>query len=97
MSTLQFTERLGYRKQNAIEMLTMGCYNTLWALRSHLEGGENDLDEFDHQVLALLKKRMGFEVFPDDAIEQEELSQEWNCQRIECVFHAHHCPHGAKT
>ncbi|WP_304509264.1 BatA domain-containing protein, partial [Anaerotignum sp.] len=32
MSTLQFTERLGYRKKNAIEMLTMGCYNTLWTL-----------------------------------------------------------------
>ena len=37
LGTLQFTERLGYRKQNAIEMLTMGCYNTLWTLRAHLE------------------------------------------------------------
>ena len=37
LSTLQFTERLGYRQENAIHMLTMGCYHTLWALRSHLE------------------------------------------------------------
>jgi hypothetical protein len=37
LRTLAFTERLGYRKEFAIEMLTMGCYNTLWALRKHLD------------------------------------------------------------
>lgn len=29
LDSLRFTERLGYRKENAIQMLTMGCYNTL--------------------------------------------------------------------
>lgn len=30
MSTWNFTERLGYRREKALKMLTMGCYNTLW-------------------------------------------------------------------
>lgn len=98
MSTLQFTERLGYRKENAIDMLTMGCYNTLWALRSHLEKSKKeDLDDFDQQVFALVKKWMGINEFPSNAKEQEELRQKWNCQRTKCVYHADYCPRGAKT
>jgi hypothetical protein len=97
MSTLQFTERLGYRKQNAIDMLTMGCYNTLWSLRSYLEENENRLDDVDQKVLVLVKKWMGIEIFPDVAQEQEELRRSWNCQRTACVYHAQHCPHGKKS
>ncbi len=37
LSTLQFTERLGYSQKNAIEMITMGCYNTLTTIRERLE------------------------------------------------------------
>jgi hypothetical protein len=88
MSTLQFTERFGYHKQNAIDMLTMGCYNTLWSLRSYLEENEKDLDDFDQQVFALVKKWMEIEVFPEVAKEQEELRRSWNCQRTACVYHA---------
>ena len=95
MSTLQFTERLGYRKENAIDMLTMGCYNTLWALRGYLEGDEVELDEFDQKVLAMLKKWMGFDALPGDHKEQQNLHKEWKCQRTECVYHAKYCPRGA--
>ena len=66
LDTLQFTERLGYRKENAIRMLTMGCYNTLWALREHLEKRPKSLDERDEQVLALAQKWMGFPELPKD-------------------------------
>ena len=96
LSTLQFTERLGYRKDNGINMLTMGCHNTLWALRNHLEGQKKDLDDHDQQVLILTKKWMGIEIWPEDFTEQEDLHQTWRCQRTACVFHAHHCPHGAR-
>jgi hypothetical protein len=97
MSTLQFTERLGYRKQNAIEMLTMGCYNTLWTLRSYLDEGSKDFDDHDRVVLELVIKWTGIEEMPEGAKEQEDLRQNWHCQRTACVYHAQHCPHGAKT
>jgi hypothetical protein len=93
---LQFTERLGYRKDNAISMLMMGCYNTLWALRGHLEAQKKDLDALDQQVLTLAKKWMGIDTWPAGSSEQEALRQTWRCQRTACVFHAHHCPHGAR-
>ena len=96
LSTLQFTERLGYRKDNGINMLMMGCYNTLWALRGHLEEQKNNLDALDQQVLTLAKKWMGINTWPEDLAEQENIRETWRCQRTACVFHAHHCPHGAR-
>ena len=95
LSTLQLTGRLGYRQENALAMLTMGCYNTLWAVRSHLEAQRDDLDDQDRQGLALARKWMGVESWPADAVEQEKLRKAWCCQRTACVFHSHHCPHGA--
>ena len=96
LDTLQFTERLGYRKENAIRMSTMGCYNTLWALREHLERSSKSLDEQDQQVLALTQKWMGFPELSKDLDQRETLRQGWRCQREACVFHAQHCQHGAK-
>ncbi len=96
LTTLAFTERLGYRKENAIDMLTMGCYNTLWALRNHLETQGGKRDRQDEQVLQLAKKWMGFETWPElggkDYSEQlETLRQEWRCARSECLFYGTHC------
>jgi hypothetical protein len=97
LSTLQFTERLGYRHENALAMLAMGCYNTLWALRTHLEGQVGDLDERDGQSLALARKWMGVADWPADHAGQEALRAAWRCQRTACVLHAAHCPHGASA
>jgi hypothetical protein len=95
LGTLQFTGRLGYRKQNAIKMLTMGCYNTLWALRVHLEGQkEDDMDAQDQQVFTLLRKWMGTQDWPKDPDEREEMRRDWRCQRTACAFHQQHCAHG---
>ena len=77
-------------------MLIMGCYNTLWALRNHLEGQKGDLDECDQQTLALARKWMGGESWPPEPAGEEEPHHAWRCQRAACVFHAEHCPHGAK-
>jgi hypothetical protein len=107
LSTLQFTERLGYRQENAIEMITMGCYNTLWTMRNHLENlGPDDRDKRDEASLLLSRKWMGVETWPQqrgrgiDAIEAQErldaLRDAWGCTRKECLFHARHCAHGAK-
>jgi hypothetical protein len=101
MSSIQLTDRLGYRKQNAIDMLTMGCYNTLWTLLSYLDqGGKHfeiaDLDQ-DRAVLELVTKWTGIEQIPDDTEARKELQQSWRCQRTACVYHDHHCPRGAKT
>jgi len=111
LSTLQFTERFGYRQENALKMLTMGCYNTLWALREHLER-QPPSDDQDEEALALAKKWMGFEKLPvlkrsSDETENEKLKEEyvnqmtdlqtsWRCTRTACVFHAKVCPHGAQ-
>ena len=95
LDTLQFTERLGYRKENAIKMLTMGCYNTLWAIRQHLEAQKlQDLDERDQLVLTLVQKWMNGIQMPESATEREKLSTEWQCQRTECVFREQFCKHG---
>lgn len=96
LSTLQFTDRLGYRQENALNMLTMGCYNTLWSLRNHLEQPGNLVDELDHQVLAMTRRWMGDQVWPKDYDERQVLEEQWRCQRTQCVFHAVHCPHGAR-
>lgn len=96
LSTLQFTERLGYRKANAIKMLTMGCYNTLWALRARLEEqADKNLDDLDRQVLSQARKCMGDTPWPEEPAAQATFSQEWRCTRHECVYHAHFCPRGA--
>jgi hypothetical protein len=94
LSTLQFTQRLGYRQENAIAMLTMGCDNTLWTLREHLEGQGDRLDDHDQQALALTRKWMGDEPWPKGRTEQENLQKTWRCQRMACVFHAQHCARG---
>ena len=95
LDTLQFTERLGYHKENAINMLTMGCYNTLTALRRHLEQQDpKDLDDRDRQALALVQKWMGSIQWPEGASEQEEFSTKWQCQRTECVFRERFCKQG---
>ena len=67
LSTLQFTERLGYKPENAVRMMTIGCYNTLWTLRAHLEQKrDGERDEIDERALRLARKWMGFEEWPDD-------------------------------
>ena len=96
LDTLQFTERLGYRKANAIKMLTMGCYNTLWAIRRHLESQKlQDLDDRDRQVLTLVQKWMGPIRWHEGESKQEESAAEWQCQRTECVFRERFCKHGS--
>jgi hypothetical protein len=96
LSTLQFTERLGYRRDNAIAMLTMGCHNTLWALRQELEARAGHLDAQDERTLRLARKRMGAESWPMDSAGQAFLRSTWRCQRSSCVYHARHCAHGAQ-
>lgn len=91
LNTLAFTERLGYTKDNAIKMLTMGCYNTLWTLRSHLEDLGTWRDEQDEQALRLASKWMGIETWPNKRVEDyrdqvETLRTEWRCTRSECLF-----------
>ena len=98
LDTLQFTTRLGFRHENAIDAMTMGCYNTFWRLRSYLEGKEHtpEFDEVDRQTLSLARRWMGFEQWPDPEL-REELRERWLCQRARCPFHARHCPHGASA
>ena len=96
LNTLQFTERLGYRHENALAMLAMGCYNTLWALRNHLEDQNDALDGQDRQALALARKWMGVESWPKKPDRDETFRKAWRCRRENCVFYAEHCPHGAK-
>jgi hypothetical protein len=98
LDTLQFTERLVYQKVNAIKMLTMGCYNTLWQIRGTLESQlKDDLDERDQLVLRLLKKWMDIREWPSKQKELESLREEWKCHRTTCVFNAQSCPHGMRT
>jgi predicted acylesterase/phospholipase RssA len=98
MGTLNFTERLGFRSENAIEMLTVGCYNTLWALRGYLENKrmqvEEDggvLDSADSTALRLARKWMGFDDWPDEPATRHET---WRCQRTQCAHYANACRHG---
>jgi len=107
LSTLQFTERLGYRKENAIEMITMGCYNTLWSMRNHLENlAPDECDELDEIPLRLSRRWMGIEAWPrageqgmdaqDVQAKLADLRDSWQCTRVECLFHAEYCAHGAR-
>jgi predicted acylesterase/phospholipase RssA len=96
LGTLQFTERLGYRQANAIEMLTMGCYNTLDTLRTRLEAaGWEDLDEHDRRALTLARTWTGDAWQPADPAAPEASRPLWRCQRTACAFHARACRHGA--
>jgi hypothetical protein len=97
LGTLQFTERFGYRKENAIKMLTMGCYNTLWAQRVHFERHRNSLDEKDQKAFQLVSKWIGVEEWPDGASDVEKLRESWHCQRTACVFHERFCRRGAQA
>jgi hypothetical protein len=97
LSTLAFTERLGYRQENALKMLTMGCSNTLWTLQAHLEAQqEADLDERDRVALSLVRRWTGISDWPKEQADQEALRQAWQCRRTACVFHAEKCAHGRK-
>lgn len=102
LGTLSFTPRLGYDKDKAIQMITTGCYNTLWSVRRHLEEAGGSRDDTDRQILALARQWTGF-AWPDEQALQaratalEDLRETWQCQRRGCVFHAAHCPHGAKS
>jgi hypothetical protein len=101
LGTLSFTPRLGYSKEKAIQMITAGCYNTLWSVRRHLEEAGGGRDEADRQMLALARKWTGFD-WPDEpspnarAAALEKLRETWRCQRRGCVFHEAHCRHGEK-
>ena len=75
-------------------MLTMGCSDTLWTLRMHLETDTANQDDQDRQVLATAKKWMGFEALPKDAAAQASLKTSWRCQRTACAFYNGFCSHG---
>jgi hypothetical protein len=97
LDTLQFTPRLGYRRENALRMLSSGCYDTLNAIRTRLESGERgDLDEMDHRALTLARRWMGEGPWPPEGMPPDRASfnPPWPCQRSECVFHADICRHG---
>ena len=96
LDTLQFTERLGYRHANAVDMITIGCYNTLWTLRQHLEEKADALDSHDMKVLAMARKWMGADNWPLGADEQDQLASSWQCQRTACAFYAQYCSHGQR-
>jgi hypothetical protein len=102
LNTLQFTQRLGYRLENAVESTTMGCYNAMWALRKHLEKRQRDftrtgktMSQHDQNALRLARRWMGIENWPDEPQQQEDLEEMWSCARIRCVFHERACRHGA--
>lgn len=99
LNTLQFTERLGYKKENAVQMLAMGCYSTLDGLRTRLEACDwEKLDGHDQRALTLVRRWTG-NLWQAPA--QPEASNQtlpiWQCQRIACTFHATACLHGAKA
>jgi patatin-like phospholipase len=86
LSTLQFTERLGYSQKNAVEMITMGCYNTLATIRDRLENmKEREMDAQDEVALRLVRKWMSGKNGPD---------QDWRCARVNCAFYKNYCAHG---
>jgi hypothetical protein len=97
LDTLEFTERLGYTKDNGIKMVVQGCHNTLFALRNHLEQPENILDDQDRRALALARQWMGGQPWPPDTREQLRMRGAWQCTRTACVFHTHHCPRGLSS
>jgi hypothetical protein len=98
MSTLQFTKRFGYKKDNAIGMITMGCYNALWSLRNHLESKHpDDLDEHDERALGLVRQLMDIDDWPSSHDDLEALREDWKCTRTGCIFYQDHCRRGASS
>ena len=97
LSTLQFTERLGYTKDNAIKMLTQGCHDTLFALRNHLERPANIIDDQDRRALSLARRWMGVDAWPEKEDEQLKMREAWQCTRTACTFHVRHCSRGASA
>jgi len=95
MSTLQFTERLGYRHENAIRMLTSGCAHTLWAVLDHLGHQRPPLDQQDRDSLILVQQWTGIDQIPKDQAGWQEAQKSWTCRRTACVFHANICPRAA--
>jgi hypothetical protein len=99
LGTLSFTPRLGYRKDKAIEMITAGCYSTLWTVRRFLEEAGGNRDDADKQMLALARQWTGFDWPSGTRLEAQaqlaELQKTWMCRRTGCVFHRAHCAHGA--
>jgi hypothetical protein len=97
MGTLQFTERLGYRHDNAVKMLTTGCAHTLWTVWESLgRKSQSKLDEKDKIYLRLAQKWTGLKENPKNIKELKELQGTWKCQRKACAFYHGHCTHGAK-
>jgi predicted acylesterase/phospholipase RssA len=86
LSTLQFTERLGYKQENAVSMITMGCYNTLVTVRKRLESRENQddetMDDQDQISLELVRKWI-----PGD----RKSPKDWRCTREACAFYKRYC------
>jgi hypothetical protein len=96
MSTLQFTERLGYRQENAIRMLTSGCAHTLWAVLLYLGKSSHLQDQRDQEALSLAQKWTGVEQMPSDEPGWQQAQKDWSCQRTACTFHPSACPRGAR-
>jgi hypothetical protein len=83
LSTLQFTERFGYKQENAIDMITMGCYNTLDTIHKRL----TEMDEQSRISFALVKNWIA---------DEKGSKRSWACARTDCVFHQEHWAHGLK-
>ncbi len=95
MRTLQFTRRLGYRSENAIRMMTSGCYSTLWSLYTHLtHKSKSELDARDQLTLNMARHWMGLDE-TDETLSTPELRRSWRCRRVSCAFYQDHCRHGA--
>jgi hypothetical protein len=102
LSTLQFTERLGYKQKNAIDMITMGCYNTLSTIKERLETQQklDSLEEAKPRVEGRRQLRMDDQDKKSLALVNKWMSfkegstQDWVCMHEECVFHSKHCAHG---
>jgi hypothetical protein len=102
VSTLQFTERLGYRQTNAIEMITMGCYNTLTAIKARLDKLQqlDTEEETTPTVKGIKQQKMDDQDKKSLALVnkwmsfQEGFELGWVCTRAECIFHQDHCAHG---
>lgn len=102
LSTLQFTERLGYKKDNAVQMITMGCYNTLDSLRTRLEdpkqsGKWENMDSQDQRALTLVREWTGKSWQAPDPTAPDKPRPVWQCQRSACSFYKDACLHGAKA
>jgi hypothetical protein len=99
LSTLQFTERLGYKQKNAIDMITMGCYNTLTTIKQRLES-LHQLDEDENtkpRVEGRKQQRMDDQDKRALMLVNKWMSgsgPDWVCTREDCLFHREHCARG---